>query len=338
MISNKPRPVLVILLVLAWSMLLFPAIASFRATSLEHDIAFADVRTPQQSNSQTQLASSSKTTSPATLDAEFVNPNYPNYMQAFVNVSFAIRVRLRAIDFNYTRVNATITLDPLQEDPVLTLVDTSIRPENIATKFIGNITAGENKTITWYAIPVRYDAIEAIRLARFNATGLMNDQIPRLLFKTDLIEVHQPLMNVEGPFPLEEHDMVDYELDYGESKTLMLNITSSINSTCNLTGLRVTVTTDEYVEASYFSAELNPLAPGEFYIYNFTIKSISKKAAKSMLTIEIASTVTPLFTLELTIGVLEAPEDEGFGFSPVGSVMMLSSAFITIILLKRRTR
>ncbi|MHA2232035.1 MAG: COG1470 family protein [Candidatus Hodarchaeales archaeon] len=335
MIRKNFKAMLFISFVIPFSVLLTPMTSSSHALRVERQIVLKENQIQNQPDEKERLHSLSAFKSPSTLQAEFVNPNFPNYQQAFVNVSFDIVVRLSARDFDYTQVNGTIAFDPhlLGADPWVVLVD---EPSNPRTRFIGNITAGENKTITWKAIPIRYDAQQKNRLVRFNATGLMNGQIPRsVTIPGHLIEIQRPIMIVEGPYPIEKHDNASYELKYKKSKHLTLNITSSINSTFNLTGVHVNIVTDSRLEADFNSTEIETLAPGEFYLYNFSIESVKKDEAESILEIQVASNVTPTVTLVLIISVLKQ-EDEGFGFPALEALFIFIGAFLVISYSKKR--
>ncbi|MHA2497241.1 MAG: hypothetical protein ACXAEI_17350, partial [Candidatus Hodarchaeales archaeon] len=236
-----------------------------------------------------------------------------------------------------TQVNGTLVIDPQLQgaDPSVVLANDSTNP---ATKFIGNVTVGEYTSITWKAIPIRFNPSQKNRLLRFNATGLMNGQIPRSVITPPyLIEVEFPIMIVDGPFPAEDHDDVDYELKHKKKKQLMLNITSSINGTHDLTAVRVRVANDSHLKTNYSALEIEPLAPGDYYLYNFTIESKSKDAAEFVLEIEVMSNVTPTYKLELVISVLEV-EDEGFGFDTTSTLLILIGTFVLITLYRKRKR
>ncbi|MFQ5981542.1 MAG: hypothetical protein ACE5OZ_25645 [Candidatus Heimdallarchaeota archaeon] len=331
------KSMLFISFVIPFSVLLTPMTYSSHTFAFERQIVLKENRIQNQPDENERPKSLSAFKSPSTLQAEFINPNFPNYQQAFVNVSFDVKVHLSASDFNYTQVNGTITFDPHLQgvDPWVKLVDAANNPR---TRFIGNVTAGENKTITWRAIPIRYDAQQKNRLVRFNATGLMNGQIPRsVTIPGHLIEIQHPIMIVEGPYPIEEHDNASYELKYKRSKHIMLNITSSINSTFNLTGVHVNIVTDSRLEADFSSAEIETLEPGEFYLYNFSIESVKKDEAESILEIQVASNVTPTVTFVLIISVLKQ-EDEGFGFPALEALIIFFGAFLFIGYSKKRKR
>lgn len=339
MIRKKLKSMLFISFVIPFSILLVPMTYSSHSLSLEHQIILKENRIQNQAGEREYSNSPSTLKSPSTLEAEFINPNFPNYQQAFVNVSFDITVRLAVSDFNYTQINGTIAFDPQfpAADPWVILVDEASNPK---TKFIGNITAGENTTITWKAIPIRWDVVQKNRLVRFNATGLMNGQIPRsVIIPVYLVEVQHPIMIVEGPYPIEEHDNVSYELKYEKSKSLTLNITSSINSTFNLTGVHVNIITESRLEADNSSAGIiNILEPGEYYLYNFSIKSKSKKGAESILLIEVGSNVTPTITLVLIVSLLKQDDSGLFGFPALEALFIFLGAFVFISYSRKRKR
>ncbi|MFW9914923.1 MAG: hypothetical protein ACFFGZ_04865 [Candidatus Thorarchaeota archaeon] len=337
MTRNERKKVVLLSLLLSMSTLLLPMTHSAQSLNSEGQTVCSDMQIQEEIGKRDQLGTLARTSAPASLVAEFVNPNYPNYQQAFVNVTFEVTVRLTARDFDYTQVNGTLAIDPqLQgKDPSVVLANDS---GNTPTKFIGNVTVGEYTSITWKAIPIRFNPSEKNRLLRFNATGLMNGQIPRSVITPPyLIEVEFPIMIVDGPFPAEEHDDVDYELQYKKKKELMLNITSSINGTHDLTGVRVRVANDSRLKTNYSASEIAPLASGEYYLYNFTIESVSKDAAEFVLEIEVISNVTPTYKLELVISVLKA-KDEGFGFDTTSALLLFLGAFVLVALYKRRKR
>ncbi len=337
MTRYERKKVVFLSLVLSMSILLLPMTHSAQSLSSKRQAVCSDMQIQEDICKENQLSLLARTTAPASLVAEFINPNYPNYQQTFVNVTFEVTVRLTARDFDYTQVNGTLAIDPQLQggDPSVVLANDS---NNTPTKFIGNVTVGEYTSITWKAIPIRFNPAQKNRLLRFNATGLMNGQIPRSVITPPyLIEVEFPIMIVDGPFPAEDHDDIDYELKHKKKKQLMLNITSSINGTHDLTGVRVRVANDSHLKTNYSASEIAPLAPGEYYLYNFTIESVSKDAAEFVLEIEVMSNVTPTYKLELVISVLEA-EDEGFGFDTTSALLIFLGAFILVGLYKRRKR
>lgn len=290
-------------------------------------------------NSKRQSLVPSKSSSPATLDVEFINPDYPNFLQAFVNVPFDLTVHFTATGFNYTQVNATIAFDPYSEGlPRVALANEPISGANTATKVVGNITTEIGKSVTWKAIPVRYDG--NLSQVEITATGFQNGLFRKSVTRFDVIEIHFPKMIVEGPFPIEEHENADYKLKYQKTKELMLNISSSINGTYNLTGVRVAITEDFRLAANYSASEIGVLAPGEFYLYNFTVTVASKEKADIalVLTIDVMSNVTPTYRIDLRITVLKYEESEDSGFSQFDVLLIFFGVLFLTRISQRRKR
>jgi hypothetical protein len=147
-------------------------------------------------------------------------------------------------------------------------------------------------------------------------------------------------MIVEGPFPIEEHENADYKLKYQETKDLMLNISSSINGTYNLTGVRVAMTEDFRLAANYSASEIGVLAPGEFYLYNFTVSVATKEKADIALVlgIDVMSTVTPTYRIDVRITVLKYEESEDSGFSQVDVLLIFFGVLFLTRISQRRKR
>lgn len=289
-------------------------------------------------NSKRKSQFPAKSSSPATLDIELINPDYPNFRQAFVNVPFDLTVQFTATGFNYTQLNATIAFDPYSEGlPRVALADDPISGANTATKAVGSVTTEIGKNITWKAIPVRYDG--NLSQVEITATGLQDGLFRKVVTHFDVIEIHFPKMIVEGPFPSEEHEDADYKLKYKKTKELMLNISSSINGTYNLTGVRVAISDDFRLPANYSTSEIGVLAPGEFYLYNFTVTAVSKENEDLALTItiDVMSAVTPTYRIELSITVLKYEESEDSGFSQVDVLLIFFGVpFLSKISQRRR--
>ena len=167
---------------------------------------------------------------PTSLSVEFDDPFYPNHTEVFVNITFTIKVKITAAYFNYTNVKATLTLDASPTEQHLFFINETsnqiINNTRSLTKTLGNLTTTENGTLTWKAIPLRYDPTEYIRLIRVNATGMRAGIVSiNTPLKYLNVDINQPILSVTGP-TVDNEGPIAFILKNEEAKVLKINITS----------------------------------------------------------------------------------------------------------------
>ncbi|MFX1514187.1 MAG: hypothetical protein ACFFCQ_16540 [Promethearchaeota archaeon] len=317
--------------------LIFHFSTNFSQINIEsNNLPIKEAASPSNSKNNPQISSNVR--SPTILTIEFDDPYYPNHTQVFVNMTFTIKVKFSASLFNYTDVEATLTLDASPTDQNLFFVNetdnTVINDTRSVTKTLGSLTTKTNKTLSWKAIPYYYNPTEFSRLVRVNATGLRSGIVA---IKTPMkylnVDINYPILSIEGP-KVEYAGEIAYFIKYKETKTLQMNITSSGNYP--LKNLKINITSDDALQVETTSAIIvASLDPSSSFIFNFTIKAISKEKVNSTLIIEISSDVTPVQRTELKITALKAPEKGLISINYFDTIGIILASFLLLGLRRR---